>query len=273
MFAFYKPLGLLVGPDDFGVADDDRAFLRLGMEMAGKSCAGPFDTRRGAFQIGLRKIRNWKAKFTRDTASESADEVLAREDVRPIVPKLRAMKPQRILVLGHSYTMKMNWATLSPMNEIAAAVFRKLGSGVVFAHMGHGGMNAVAARDKYLKDALAWKPDRVLIVVVLNTDAEIAALDDMARAFKAAGAETIVFDQLHPAAKSWVNPSAAKLAETSEKSGLTVLEVGKLLSTHPERSRFVCLDGIHMTPPYHKLMAGELLKYIVGARKAKLTPQ
>ena len=104
-------------------------------------------------------------------------------------------------------------------------------------------------------------------------DKEMAAIEEMTRAFKDIGAETIVFDQLHPTAKSWVNPLVPKLMEVSGRSGLTVLEVGKLLSTHPERGRFVCLDGIHMTPPYHKLMAGELLKYFVGVRKAKLAEE
>jgi hypothetical protein len=42
--------------------------------------------------------------------------------------------------------------------------------------------------------------------------------------------------------------------------------VSRLLSAAPDRARFVCLDGIHMTEPWHRLMAKEWLKLLVGAR-------
>ncbi len=272
IFNFYKPLGLLVGPDDFGIKDSDRAFLSVGKEMADRSCAGPFDTNRAAFQIGLRKIENWKIKLTRDMASEIADKLLKRDDIAPLVPKIKAAKPERILVIGHSFTMEMNWSTLSPMNEIVGAAYRKLNPGVVFTHMGHGGMSATQARNKYLKDGLAWKPTRVLIVTVMGNDAEIAALADMAKAFKAEGAEVIVFDQLYIAANSWINPKKAGLEALAAKGDVTVIEVGKLIESNPNKDQFPCLDGLHMTTPYHELMAGELLKYLLGVRAAKLAP-
>lgn len=272
LFNVYKPLGLLVGPGDFRIDDSDRAFLAVGREMADGSCAGPFDTRRAAFQIGLRKIQNWSVKFTRDTAAEAADALLKRGDVALLISKIKAMAPERVLVVGHSYTMKMNWSNLSPMNEIVAAVFRKLNPFVDFGHMGHGGMSASQARDKYLKDGLAWKPNRVLVVVVMNTDKEIEALAEMARAFKETGAETIVFDQLYVAGNSWINPKRDGLVALAAKGEITLLEVGKLIEASPDKSRFVCLDGIHMTDPYHQLMAAELLKYLVGARGAKPAP-
>jgi hypothetical protein len=49
-----------------------------------------------------------------------------------------------------------------------------------------------------------------------------------------------------------------------------VIEVAALLAASPDRARFVCLDGIHMTEPYHRLMAREWLKVLVGARGPKL---
>jgi hypothetical protein len=49
-----------------------------------------------------------------------------------------------------------------------------------------------------------------------------------------------------------------------------VVEVERLLLNAPERDRFLCLDGIHMTEPYHRLMAKEWLKLLAGARGAAL---
>jgi hypothetical protein len=45
-----------------------------------------------------------------------------------------------------------------------------------------------------------------------------------------------------------------------------VVEVASRLATAPDRERFLSLDGIHMTEPYHRLMAREWLKLLVNAR-------
>jgi len=44
--------------------------------------------------------------------------------------------------------------------------------------------------------------------------------------------------------------------------------VSPTLAASPNRGRFLCLDHIHMTEPYHRLMAKEWLKIIVGAPRS-----
>jgi hypothetical protein len=56
-------------------------------------------------------------------------------------------------------------------------------------------------------------------------------------------------------------------------NGITVVEVADLLASAPDRDRFLSLDGIHMTEPYHRLMAKEWLKLLVGARGPRLEPR
>jgi len=270
MCRLYAAAGLLVGPAEFGVEDSNRAFLAVGTELAGKCCRAPYSTRRAAWQVALRKIQNWSLKHRGIGPGEYADEVLARDDVKPLIGKIKAMKPQRILVIGHSYTMKIHWSTLAPMNEIVRAVFEKLNPRVVVTHMGHGGMRATQARDKFLKDALAYKPDRVLVVVVMQGDDNLDAMDEMTRAFRNIGAEVSCFDQVYVGRETWINPDRAKLLVRAKDCGLTVIEVGRLLEAHPEKPDFVALDGVHMRPSYHKFMAGEWLKFLTGARRAKL---
>jgi hypothetical protein len=77
-----------------------------------------------------------------------------------------------------------------------------------------------------------------------------------------------MFDEVHdPAA---VTPGTVERARRSaEESGIEVIEVGEILANAPERAKFICLDGIHMTEPYHRLMAKEWLKYLAGARGNK----
>jgi hypothetical protein len=77
-----------------------------------------------------------------------------------------------------------------------------------------------------------------------------------------------MFDEVHDPAS--VNPGVVERAAASAgEGGIEVIEVGSILAASPDRSRFVCLDGIHMTEPYHRLMAKEWLKYLAGARGAK----
>jgi len=63
---------------------------------------------------------------------------------------------------------------------------------------------------------------------------------------------------------------AGKDVPAARESGMTVVEVSKVLAAAPDRGRFLCLDGIHMTEPYHRLMAKQWLGWLVGARPAHL---
>ena len=265
MCRLYLPLGLLVGPSDLGIEDSNRAFLAVGTELARRSCKAPVKTSRAAWQIALRKVQNWSIKHRGVGPAEYADEVLARADIKPLVDKLKTMPPTRILFLGHSFTGPDHWSTLAPMNEVLRAAFAKLSGAVVVGRMGHGGMSASQARDRFLKDALAWKPDRVFLVIVVRSDADYAALAEMTRTFRDVGCETACFDTLHPTRTSWINPKREKLVAAAKTSGLVVIAVGDKLAAHPQKRDFVCLDGIHMRPSYHKFMAGELLKHLVSS--------
>jgi hypothetical protein len=102
-------------------------------------------------------------------------------------------------------------------------------------------------------------------VVINRTDQDLADLRTMGQGFTAAGTRVLVFDDVHdpdtgdPAKlqKEWV---------VARESGITVVEVGQVLAACPDRPRFFCLDKVHMTEPYHRLMAKEWLKLLVGAR-------
>jgi hypothetical protein len=87
----------------------------------------------------------------------------------------------------------------------------------------------------------------------------------MGDGFRAAGIKAYMFDEVHdPAA---VTPGTVERArKAAEESGIAVIDVGETLANSPDRAKFICLDGIHMTEPYHRLMAKEWLKYLAGAR-------
>ncbi len=79
----------------------------------------------------------------------------------------------------------------------------------------------------------------------------------------------LTFDDVHDP-KGTANALREQELAVARETGMTVIEVNALLAAAPDRERFLCLDGIHMTEPYHRLMAKQWLKFLVGARGAEL---
>ena len=234
----------------------------------------------------MKVSRVWSQEFSQfkqsdqevaDRLSLTLAEVEAIEKRNPwlnekvIIAKIKAVKPMRIVVLGHSYTSSSHWSTHGSFTDVSASIFKKLNPKVTFTRMGVGGMSASTARKRFFDKAVEMKPDMVIFVVTLRGKKSFGDLEAMAAAFKQQGTKVICFDQLHPQRDSWINPGSKKrLTDIAEKTGLIVVEVGKLMDSHKQRDDFVSLDGIHPRPAYHKFMAGELVKFIAGARQAEL---
>jgi hypothetical protein len=162
----------------------------------------------------------------------------------------------------------LHWSSPSSFVPIVIDVFRQLNPKVEFKQFAAGGLTASRAQKRFYEDVLAWKPDKVLLVVMTRTDDDYKALKQMAQGFRSAGIKPYMFDEIHdPAA---VTPGTVERArEAADDSGIEVIEVGQTLANSPERAKFICLDGIHMTEPYHRLMAKEWLKYLAGEPDSK----
>ena len=270
LFRFYIGLGLPVYVGQFGFPGSDDDFLTVGRSLEGKGCASPVGLLAAEWQIAGRKIWNWgeKNQHIRD-ANVVAKELLAEPDVAALVLRMKAMAAQRIAVIGHSFTMDLHWSSPSAFVPFVTAMFAVANPKVEFRQFQGGGLTSSRAYKTFYADALAGKPDTVLLVVLNRTDQDLADLRTMGRGFRAAGARVFVFDDVH-------DPDAADPAKlekewaAARESGIAVVEVGKVLAASPDRPRFFCLDKIHMTEPYHRLMAKEWLKLLVGARGPSL---
>jgi hypothetical protein len=270
LFRFYIGLGLPVYVGQFGLPGGDDDLLAVGRSLEGRSCASPVGLTAAEWQIAGRKIWNWgeKNQHIRD-ASVLAKELLAEPDVAALVPRMKAMPAQRVAVIGHSFTMDLHWSSPSAFVPIVTAMFARENPKVEFRQFQGGGLTSSRAYKNFYADALAWKPDAVLLVVLNRTDQDLADLRTMGQGFIAAGARVFVFDDVH-------DPDAADPAKqrqewaAARESGIAVVEVSTVLAASPDRARFFCLDKVHMTEPYHRLMAKEWLKLLVGARAPAL---
>jgi hypothetical protein len=265
-FAFYIALGLPVYVGQLRLPGSDADMLAMGRELAGHACIAPFKTGATEWQIAGRKIWNWGEKnlHIRDEKVLAA-ELLNEQDVRVLKPRLRALPPQKIAVIGHSFTMGLHWSSPSSFVPIVIDIFRRENPKVEFKQFAGGGLTATRAQQRFYQSVLDWKPDKVLLVVMTRTDADYEALKELGVGFAAARIKTYMFDEVHDPES--VNPNTVQRALVAARAGnIEVIEVGSVLSSSPDRARFVCLDGIHMTEPYHRLMAKEWLKFLAGAR-------
>jgi hypothetical protein len=270
LFAFYAGLGLPVYLGQLGLPGSDDAFLAMGRDLEGKTCASPVGTTAAEWQIAGRKNWNWGEKNLgiRDQ-KVLARELLEEPDIKALIPRIRAMPARRVAVIGHSFTMQLHWSTPGAFVPIVTAIFECENPKVEIRQFQGGGLTSTRALDRFYADALAWKPDVVLFVVANRTDADLAAFQKMGRGFTAAGATVYTFDNVAlPEAARPGDP--AKDVVAARKAGIKVVEVEALLAASPDRDRFLCLDKIHMTEPYHRLMAKEWLKLLVGARGPSL---
>jgi hypothetical protein len=290
----YIALGLPVYVGELGLPGSDEAFLQAGRELAANSCASPFGTEAAAWQIAGRKIWNWGEKklHIRDE-KVLARELLAEPEVQPFIPLMRKLPPQKIAIIGHSFTMGVHWSSPASFVQVVAAILAAQNPTIQFRQFQSGGLTAARAlydflpepeasawkRDRvrlvvpaprtFFAKTVAWKPDQVLLVVAARSDEDLAAVKQMGEGFVREGIQPFIFDDIgdstsrKPAMLDQFNQAALS-------AGFSIIEVKALLAADPDRSQFLCLDGIHRKEPYHRLMAKEWLKFLIGARELRL---
>jgi hypothetical protein len=271
LFAFYAGLGLPVYLGQLGLPGTDADFLAMGRELEGKSCPGPVGTSAAEWQIAARKNWNWGEKNLgiRDD-KVLAGELLEEPDIKALVPRIRALPKQRIAVIGHSFTMQLHWSTPGAFVPVVTAIFARENPAVEFRQFQGGGLTSTRAMTRFYADVVAWKPQQVLLVVINRTDEDLQNFARLGSGLAEAGAKVLTFDDVHDP-KGTADGLRDREKAVARESGMTVIDVSPLLAASPDRGSFLCLDGIHMTEPYHRLMAKQWLEFLVGARGPALT--
>ena len=192
LYAFYVGLDLPVYVAQFGLPGTDAAFLAAGRELEGPSCSSPVGVSALEWQIAGRKIWNWGEKnlHIRD-AGVLANELLTQPDVVPFIARMKSLPPERVAIIGHSYTMDLHWSSPSAFVPIVTAMFARENPGIEFRQFQAGGLTSSKAYKRFYEDALAWKPTVVLLVLANRTDEDRSDLGKMAEGFRAAGTRVL----------------------------------------------------------------------------------
>jgi len=261
LFRIYTSLGLPVCFQDLGLDYGPRELDGLAADLAERTSPAPYDTSQHAWRLALEKVRFWGEKYSgRITADTYAQELLTGE-LKELTAALRDLPPMRVCVLGHSFSYPLHWSSHGVFPAIADAVFKRVNPRVTFSYVNEGGLQAARAREAYLPQVLAMKPDLVLLVLRIETEADHQALGEMVTTLRKAGARTVLFDRLIPKGRPlYTDPTEA--VRVAQAAGGEVIFAGDLIDRHPDREQFLSLDGVHMGPPYHTFMAGLLLRHL-----------
>lgn len=264
LYRFYIALKLPVYVGQFGLPGSDADFLAAAQQLDGKSCASPFDLSVPAWQIAGRKIWNWGEKnlHIRDV-NTMATEMLRDPQVVPLIPAMKAMKAERVAVIGDSYTMDEHWSTPSSFPPIVTAMFARENPRVQFRQWSHGGLNFARAYRNYYADVVAWKPNLVLLVVETHTPEDMAAMKTMIEGLRATGARVVQFDDVEWSDADKDPARVRQLALLAKSYGAEIVPSRVILNASPQHNSFPAMDGIHKTEPYHRIMTILWLKAIL----------
>jgi hypothetical protein len=255
VFAFLTGAGLPVYGGQIGLSTDTVVDTALAGDLARATCASPFATDPAAWRIAGRKVWNWGEKHLaiRNSATVAA-ELDRQQPVQSIVARLQQAQPARVAIIGHSFTMGNHWASPGSFTTISSALLQREHVRIETRHYSAGGLTASRAWRRFGREALDWRPDVALLVVAVRNDDDVSALTSMVTALDEAGAKVLMFDELgDPTERN--EAMRARRLEAARTAGARILPIADRLASAPDRGAFLSLDGIHMTEPYHRLVA------------------
>lgn len=275
LFALYVKLGLPVHTAQLGLPErTDEEFLALAEKLAPGFCAAPFDTDVKTVRMQFRKMWIWGRRHTGECDRRTvAHELLQEPDVQALLPRVRALPPQRIATIGHSFSMEVHWQSPSAFVPFVSEILARTNPAITVRQWTCGGLSLSRPQAQgFYQEALSWHPDRVLFVVAFYTDEDYTALERMAAGFRAAGiTDVMIFDHLRATRHNTLyEESDTAMRAIAQRTGLRILPARRWLDASPSVDQFPTLDGIHMTEPYHRLMARAWLEALL--EKGSATP-
>ncbi|MDA0991205.1 MAG: hypothetical protein O3A51_10700 [Verrucomicrobia bacterium] len=269
--AIYHSLGMPIYLEQVGILADPATFKDVGGTLAAASVAAPYPTDGDAWWHALQKIHNWGERaIGKHTHETYAAELLQKPTIQACLPALRQLTTRRIGVIGHSYTMNQHWASHGSFAGITHAILKSCIPDLMWHYEQGGNLTPTRALTECLPGMLAFRPDRVLLVMTVANPLDQQSLTSIIHQLQQVGADVFVFDCFRMSEAECATLSLGVDA-TATAAGATVIEVADRLHNHPERNEFLAIDDIHTRPPYHKVLAEELIACWAGQRPARLS--
>lgn len=268
LIRFYRALGLPTYTGQLGLSGADEELLYLGQSVEAKTCKAAYATNAQAWQIAGRKLWNWSERIhgLRD-AKTLANEILAEPNLSVLSERVGSSAPKKIIVIGHSFTSPLHWASPSTFVPIVREILQTRASRITVDQIVEGGMDATTAYRKYFDQVAAARPNRVYLAVTTRGQNDAASVARFAREFQARGIELALFDAAEIHDPYTRDPSWAKRAvqaARAEGAIIVPLEAALTDAFGIDRASQLSLDGVHMKEDYHRVLAREWLHEIAG---------
>jgi len=259
----YMALGLKVCLSDFGISAKHADLEKIGRELAPLAGVCPFSARPLDWHMILHKLEMWAAKTSgRRDKFVLACELLQDSEIKPLLPKLQALQPRRVGIIGHSMTMSLHWATAGSWIEIACELVRQINPGFAYQGFQQGGVDAVRAEAGLLPGALQWKPTDTYLLMVVGTPEHFVAYERMIRALQAAGSRVNCVDDVRPFLDDPLIAAAVEnIPGICRRTGARALAFNELGKRASDWTTWQAMGGdIHSVTACHVFYAKELLK-------------
>jgi hypothetical protein len=261
LFSIYIALGV----KQVYLPTDDAEQIAAGKELAPQCCKCPYEVDAAAFHAIIKKIVQWTTK----NSGQRDRYVLAREmledpEVKPLIPKLKALSARRVAFLGHSMMMSLHWSTYGSWTDVASETVKLVNPKFEHRPFQSGGLHASWAVKAHLSALLDYKPTETWIEVAMYTPEDTRCLDQIAGEVRKLGSTLYIVDDVRP--WSELDPAAARIfAETCEKHGGKLMQWHALGKKQPGYERWQALDVIHMVTEGHLFYAKQTLKVWAGS--------
>lgn len=267
LFRVYFAVGLKVCLSQLGLPASDVDLERYGRELSPRLGKCPFRTEPLDVHMILKKMEMWGEK----NSGHRDKFVLARElledaDIIPLLPKLKALPPKRVAVLGHSMTMSLHWATYASWIDMACELMRILQPNFEYKGFQTGGVDAVRAEQLHLANVVAWKPGETYMLMSMFTPEHRAAYERIVTALRKAGSEVYCVDDVRPFLKDErIDAAVEHMPGICQKTGAHLLAFNELGKQGKGWQHWQAMGGdIHMITDGHFFYAKELLKLWAG---------
>ena len=125
------------------------------------------------------KVKNWGEKYSGLVTAATYARELEADGLSELLPRMKALPPARICILGHSFASLEHWSSHGTFPAIVAASFKAHNPSVEFEFVIEGGMSTSRALSKYMRKVEGMNPDLTVIVLAFKDEKDYPALKEI----------------------------------------------------------------------------------------------
>ncbi|MBN2288074.1 MAG: SGNH/GDSL hydrolase family protein [Candidatus Glassbacteria bacterium] len=281
LVSFLMAAGCPATLQDLGLSREDTLGLKaLAAEAAARTAGQGYGTGPSDFYITMVRLDDIGGRFGRQQDENTlTGRLTGREEIKEMLPRLQGLKPMTVGFLGDSQMDNRHWSSAAHFPNIIAEVFRRVNPAVTVFNAGVGGDDSGEGLARLDRQVLAREPDICFVMFGGNDCAHWGGpepsvspgqyrrnLAEIAGRLEKASCRPVLmsypqipeFTEADHRALSRMNGHLAAIRDSLSTGWL---DTGTLIDRGDPR-RLFAVDGIHLSPEAHLMVAGKVLEYL-----------